>query len=181
MSGSGKSYYAGQLVESYNKIYPSNKVFLFSNKEEDPALDKHKLIRIKLDDSLVEDPIKLKELENSCVIFDDVEAIPSKKLAIELDRLRDLILQQGRSLKVNFIYIAHIANNHSKTRTILNEMHSITIFPAMTTKYSLKYLLERYFGFDKEQIRKINGLPSRWVTIYKAPFVALHEQGAYLV
>ena len=51
----------------------------------------------------------------------------------------------------------------------------------MTTRYSLKYLLEKYFGFDKHQITKICRLPSRWVCIFKAPPLVLYSSGAYLV
>jgi signal recognition particle GTPase len=76
---------------------------------------------------------------------------------------------------------AHQANNYAQTRTILNECMSITIFPAMTTRYSLNYLLSKYFGFDKNQINKICKLPSRWVTIFKSPPLILYSSGAYLV
>jgi hypothetical protein len=183
MSGSGKSYFASELISSYSKLFPQNPIYLFSNKPDDPVLDKHeKLLRIKLDDALLEQPIGIEELKNSLVIYDDVEAIPSKKLEKELNRIRDLILQVGRSGKTSYIYISHQSNNYSTTRTILNEMTSITIFPQYTSKYSLKYLLERYFGLDKDQIKKINSIPSRWVTIFKTgPMSVLHERGAYLL
>ena len=182
MSGSGKSTYVSKLVEIYHKLYPRNRVYLFSNKPEDPVLDKFNYLkRVKIDESMVDDPIELKELENSLVIFDDIEAIPNKKLANEMDRIRDLILQQGRSYKISFCYVSHLANNYKQTRTILNECHAITIFPGMCTKYSLKYLLDRYFGFGKEDLKKLLGLPSRWVTIYKAPVFVMYDKGGYLV
>ena len=50
----------------------------------------------------------------------------------------------------------------------------------MTTKYSLKYLLEKYFGFDKPMINKICKLPSRWVTVYKCPPLVLYSSGAFM-
>ena len=182
MSGSGKSTYVSKLVEIYHKLFPNNSIYLFSNKPEDPALDKFDYVkRIKLDDSLVDDPIQLPELKNSLVIFDDIEAIPNKQLANEMDRLRDMILQQGRSYKVSFCYVSHLANNYKQTRTILNECHAITIFPAMCTKYSLKYLMEKYFGFGKHDLSKLLSLPSRWVTIHKAPVFVLYEKGGYLL
>jgi hypothetical protein len=70
------------------------------------------------------------------VVFDDVEYNTVKEIDKELDRIRDLILQQGRSYRCSFVYISHQANNYKSTRTILNECNSITIFPAMTTRYS---------------------------------------------
>jgi hypothetical protein len=181
MSGSGKSTYTGELINSYQKMYPKNEVFVFSNKNEDPALDKYDIKRLPIDEDLLDEPINLDELANSLVVFDDIEGNPDKKINTEMDRLRDLILQQGRSYKISFVYISHLANNYKQTRTILNECTSITIFPAMTTKYALKYLLEKYFGFDKNDLNKIINLPSRWVTIYKAPITVLYEGGCYIL
>ena len=181
MSGSGKSTYTGQLINTYNKTFPENQVFVFSNKDSDPALDKEDIKRIQINEELIDEPIHLDELSNSLVVFDDIEGNPDKKINNEMDRLRDIILQQGRSYKVSFCYISHLANNYKQTRTILNECNSITIFPAMTTKYALKYLLEKYFGFDKDDINKVVNLPSRWVTINKAPICVMYEKGCYLL
>tara|TARA_R110002073_G_scaffold2239_2_gene15405 strand:+ start:1806 stop:2738 length:933 start_codon:yes stop_codon:yes gene_type:complete len=182
MSGSGKSTYTSNLMESYHKQYRKNKVFIFSNKDEDPALDRHKFgKRIPISEDLLDDPIHLDELRNSLVIFDDIEGNPNKKINIEMDRLRDLILQQGRSYKTSFVYISHLANNYKQTRTILNECNAVTVFPAMTTRYALKYLLEKYFGFEKKDINKLVGLNSRWVTIHKAPIFVMYSKGCYLL
>jgi hypothetical protein len=182
MSGSGKSTYTAGLCRTYKKQFPDNKIILFSNKPSDPVFDRLEYIeRVLIDEDLLEDPITLNELEDCLVVFDDVEYNTVKEIDKELDRIRDLILQQGRSYRCSFVYISHQANNYKQTRTILNECNSVTIFPAMTTRYSLKYLLEKYFGFDKHQITKLIKLPSRWVTIYKAPPLVLYSSGAYLV
>ena len=182
MSGSGKSTYTSNLMESYHKQYRKNKVFIFSNKDEDPALDRHKFgKRIPISEDLLDDPIHLDELRDSLIIFDDIEGNPNKKINCEMDRLRDLILQQGRSYKTSFVYISHLANNYKQTRTILNECNAVTVFPAMTTRYALKYLLEKYFGFEKKDINKLVGLNSRWVTIYKAPVFVMYSKGCYLI
>ena len=182
MSGSGKSTYTAGLCRTYKKQFPDNKIILFSNKPSDPVFDRLDYVeRILINEELLEDQITLNEMTDSLVVFDDVEYSTNKDIDKELDRIRDLILQQGRSYRVSFVYISHQANNYKQTRTILNECNSITIFPAMTTRYSLKYLLEKYFGFDKNQINKICKLPSRWVTIYKSPPLVLYSSGAYLV
>tara|TARA_R110002153_G_scaffold138885_3_gene289496 strand:+ start:4534 stop:5463 length:930 start_codon:yes stop_codon:yes gene_type:complete len=182
MSGSGKSTYTAGLCRTYKKQYPDNKIILFSNKPSDPVFDRLEYIeRVLINEELLDDPITLNELEDCLVVFDDVEYNTVKEIDKELDRIRDLILQQGRSYRCSFVYISHQANNYKQTRTILNECNSVTIFPAMTTRYSLKYLLEKYFGFDKHQITKLCKLPSRWVTIYKAPPLVLYSSGAYLV
>ncbi len=183
MSGSGKSSYINEILPSYINAYKGKrKILLFSNKEQDPSYKNEKIIRIKLDEDLLTEPLTLEELKNKFIIFDDIEGVPNKKIMQEMDRLRDLILQQGRQYNITFAYVSHLANNYKQTRTILNECHSITIFPYMTTAYSLKYLLERYFGLDKEAIKKINSLNSRWITLIKCPtLTVLHQHGAYLI
>ncbi len=181
MSGSGKSSYVGMCINSYHKQYKGHKCYVFSNKTEDPALDKEKIIRIKIDEELIEDPLTLDELKNCLVIFDDIELMANKQLNQEINRLAELIMNQGRSYKIHFIYVQHQANNYKQTRPILNEMHGITIFPSMGSNYSMNYLLSKYFGFNKKQIDKLIHLPSRWVTIYKAPMICLHEKGCYLI
>lgn len=182
MSGSGKSTLTSDLMENYHKLFPKNEIYLFSNKSEDPALDKHKFMtRVPMNDLLYEEPIGLELIANSLVVFDDIEAIADKNLSKEIDRLRDLILQQGRSYRICFVYISHLANDYKRTRTILNEAHSITVFPQMCSGYSLKYLLDKYLGFGRADQDKLMKLPSRWVCIYKAPLTVIYESGCYLV
>lgn len=182
MSGCGKSTFTSKVIEQYSKMFKKNNIYLFSNKPKDEVLDKHKkLIRITLDDELLEDPLTLEELENSLVIFDDVEYTPNKDISNELDRIRDMILQQGRSYKISFVYISHQLTNYKHSRIILNECHCCVLFPKLTTSYALKYLLDKYFGFTKNEIVKLKTLNSRWVCINKVPPYVIHENGIYMV
>jgi len=182
MSGSGKSVFASKLINNYNKLFPKNAVFLFSNKPEDPALDKEKLFRIGLDDDLLNDQFDLQDLKNKLIVFDDVEANKNKFIQEELDRVRDLILQQGRSYHISFIYISHLLNDGKKTRTIINESHKICVFPKYTTFHSLSYCLERYLGFSKQDIKKLKELKSRYACISKFPAMSVvHSNGAFII
>tara|TARA_R110000796_G_scaffold37061_1_gene93779 strand:+ start:158 stop:1084 length:927 start_codon:yes stop_codon:yes gene_type:complete len=181
MSGSGKSTYTAALCKTYHQQFPKNKIILFSNKPSDPVFDILSYIdRITITEELVKDPITLNELENSLVLFDDVECNTSKEIDKELTRISDLILMQGRSFKCSFVYITHQANNYKATRNILNEAHHVVVFPAMCTRYSLNYLFKNYFGFEKETIAKICKLPSRWVQVTKAPSAVLYKTGCFL-
>ena len=46
----------------------------------------------------------------------------------------------------------------------------------------MKYLLDQYLGLDKEQIKRIKKLDSRWVTIMKSyPMIVLSEKEAYVL
>jgi hypothetical protein len=182
MSGCGKSSYVSECIANYHKIFPKNRVLFFSNKPKDPVIDKYEyVIRIKLDEDLVNDPFELDDLRNSLVIYDDIEYIKNKGINEELDRLRDLILQQGRSYKISFCYISHLLNNNRQTRIILNECHQSVLFPTMTTTYSLKYLLEKYFGMNKNDITKLKTLPSRAVVVNKMPPCVIHDGGVYMI
>jgi hypothetical protein len=182
MSGCGKSTFTSDIIKNYIKIYPKNKVYLFSNKPKDEVLDKHKkLVRIELNNELLDDPLTLDELSDSLVIFDDIEYTPNKQIGIELDRIRDLILQQGRSYKISFCYISHQLTNYKHSRVILNECHCCVLFPKLTTTYALKYLLEKYFGFNKNDIQKLKSLNSRWVCVNKVPPYVLHQNGLYII
>jgi len=181
MAGSGKSTYISYLMKSYNILYPDRDIILFSNKTIEPAFDNIKYTRINMNSELYENPLTLGELSNKLIIFDDYEYGTDLRVVKALFATANLILFQGRSSNIHMIYVAHLANNYKETRGILAEMTSITVFPQMTTPYSLKYLFTKYFGFDKEAVNKIFKLPSRWVTIYKSPFIITYSGGAYIM
>lgn len=181
MSGSGKSTFASKLIDDYIKQYPRGRLWLFSNKDADPALDKHKkLVRIQLDESLVDEPLNLEELRNSLIIYDDVEFTKNKALDRELERVRDLILQQGRSFGIQMIYIVHQLSNYKSSRIILNECHSITVFPSHVNRNQLDRVLTLYFGLSKEDIDRIEDMKSRAVTINKFPKCVIGEKEIFL-
>ena len=181
-SGSGKSRYIANLMKSYNKIYKNSRdIYVFSNKNEDKVFDGIKYIRIKLDKNLYEDQLTLEEIKKSLIIFDDIEFTGDKKIDLELERLKNLILNQGRDKEISFVLVSHVANNYSKTKNIFAELDVATIYPHTTSAYALNYLLGKYFGLDKKQIEKIRKLPSNWVTIFRDPFCIVYEKGCYLI
>ena len=69
-----------------------------------------------------------------------------------------------------------------QTKIILNESHSVTLFPLGLGNRSIKYLLDSYLGLDKEQIKRIRNLKGRSVTIMKTfPMTILTEKEAYII
>lgn len=181
MSGCGKSTLTGELIDNYHKIYPKNKIYIISNKEEDKAIDRDYTIRILLNTELLDYKLNLNILKNSLVIYDDIDCIPDKKIENEIIRIKDLILQQGRSYHIDFVYISHLIVNYSKTKLILTECDNCIIFPQFTTFNALKGLLERYYGFSTDEIKRLQYLPSRWVMITKNPISVIYEKGCYLL
>ncbi len=181
-SGSGKSTYASEYIKQYKKAFPNNDFILLSRKPEDPVLDQLKPIRIKIDESLLDDPIDFKELENSCVLFDDIDTISNIKLRDYVQHLRDDILEVGRSSRITCICTSHLACNYKQTRTLLNEATSLVIFPRSGSSYQYKRMLKVYCGLDKKQVQKILNLPSRWVCLHKSyPNYVLYALGAYAI
>ena len=65
-SGAGKSTYTLKYLQEYKKKYKQNEIYLFSALTEDETIDQLKDIkRIKVDETLVSDPIDIKEFEHS--------------------------------------------------------------------------------------------------------------------
>ncbi len=186
-SGSGKSYWVGNYIEEYKKVFPNNNIIVFSLKARDKALDKHNPIRIDLDEELYENPIHIDEIANSLVIFDDIDSMDSKiskknkmiKAAIML--LKDNILQVGRSNHITIAVTSHNVTDYKESRIVLQEASLITLFPHSGTPKQIIYCLKEYAGLADEQIKKILKLPSRWVTIrLNAPIAVIYEKGIYL-
>jgi len=85
-------------------------------------------------------------------------------------------LETGRHFNIEVVYTSHLACNGLDTRRILNECKSVTIFPSGLGGKAMKYLLDNYLGLDKNQIKKIKKLNSRWVTISKGAKMSVISQ-----
>ena len=182
-SGQGKSYYTKHYADQYRKIYPKREIYLFSSLSDDSSIDKIKnLRRIKLTPEFLSDDITAGDFKDSLVIFDDTDCITDKRVKLKVNAILNSLLETGRHFNSSVVYTSHSACSGNDTKKILNECHSITIFPNGLGGRSLKYLLDQYLGLDKDQIKKIKQLDSRWVTIVKTyPLVALYEKGAYVL
>lgn len=183
-SGSGKSYYTMNYVNEYKKMYPKNELFLLSSVEPDgSAIDKIKgLKRFKLDEAFIKEPFTINDFKDCLVVFDDTDCVSSKVLKCKLKNILDMILDTGRHTNTSLIYTSHIANAGMETKHILSEAHSITIFPKTLGGRAMKYLLDNYLGLDKQQIKKLKRLDSRWVTIIKSyPMIVIGERQAFML
>lgn len=156
MAGSGKSYYVNEYSKEYHSIHPKRPIYLFSFKREDKTLDSNKTIkRINIFDAeFLDEEIGVEDFRDSLVIFDDIECISEKKLKTKIFKLLTELLQIGRSYNVSICFANHEPTNSQETKPILTESQSITIFPKNMGNKKLQYLLDSYFGMDKEQIAK---------------------------
>ena len=165
-SGSGKSTYTRKYLEQYKKKYKNREIYLFSSLPSDESLDKIKPKRIKLDESMYTDPIKVDELSESICIFDDIDVISEKKVREAVYDVLNQVLEIGRHYKIHCVVTNHLPTNGKDTRRILNEAHTVTYFPH-SAGGKVKYMLEEYVGLDKKQIAYMKKQNSRWATIYK--------------
>jgi hypothetical protein len=163
-SGSGKSYWIKQWVKEYKKMHKDRPIFLFSSLLEDKSLDEIEPQRMKIDDSLLTDPIEADELENALVIFDDIDALTNKKQKEAVYTILNKILTIGRHFNTSVLITSHLANGNL-LKTILNELHFFVYFPQSTTRTTL-YVLENYIGVSKKMFPLIKATRSRWACVF---------------
>lgn len=183
-SGSGKSTVASEYIKNYLDKYPKSRFLLFSRKPNDEVLDKLKPIRILINEKLLTKQIDVAAQlpSHTIILFDDCTTIQNKELKKLVEKIMDDIMEIGRAYNLYIIITNHlvIPNEQKHARTILNEAHSITIFPKSGSSQQISYALNKYFGLNKKQIDQILNIPSRWVTVYKHyPMCVMHTHGAY--
>lgn len=185
-SGSGKSTYASKYIENYKSIHPDKPIYVFSRLPKDQAIDRLNPTRIVINEELIKYPIDIsKELVGGClVLFDDCDTINDDKLKKAVSKLKNDILETGRHNEIYIVNTSHLVNPNERkdARTIMNECHSLTVFPKSGSAHAIRYALQKYFGLGKEMIEDILNLPSRWVTIFKSyPQCVLYDKGAFLI
>ena len=174
-SGSGKSYLCKQIVENYVKLYPKRKIFIVSKLDYDDTLDSIKSKNIiKLDHTdFVNNPpdINSELFYESFVIFDDIDAIDDKAQDKAINTFMNDIAVTGRKHRngqgcISMAFISHYLSNYKKTRLILNEATHYCLYPQSTATSQLYYLLNKYLGMSRNEIRELKKL-GRWVCIHK--------------
>lgn len=180
-SGSGKSTYTRKYCEQYKKKWPMRDIFLFSSLKEDESLDSIKPKRIAIDDRLIDEPITPEMLEESLVIFDDIDVLTDKKQREAVLKIANQVLEIGRHFKITAVFTNHLPTNRGDTRRVLNESHEVIYFPHSGTAMGTKRLLECYVGLDPDQMKRIKKMPTRWACIFKNyPMVIMTERSIEL-
>lgn len=187
-SGSGKSTYVINLIKDYLKMFPETEFYVFSRTDakSDPAYAGIRIHQIKIDESLLQNPIDIeKEVgDRSILLFDDCGTIQNDELKRYIEKLMCDVMEIGRRLHINIIITNHLINPSSKAfaRCVMNELQFFTFFPRSGATYQINYCLKHYFGLSKPQIDKIMNLPSRWVTISKKyPLCVISEKDIYIL
>jgi len=180
-SGCGKSYIAHQIAKDYLSKNKNNKCILFSALDAENFEKLPNFHKIKVDETLFDDPIELDELHDALVIFDDIQCFGNKAYIKEIERVKNNCLNAGRHHNISTIVTAQDILNGALTKTNHNASLAFIGFPQGSGKYQFEQYLKRYVGLDKHNIHKILHLPSRWVMINKTPSFVLHEKGCFLL
>lgn len=195
-TGSGKTVFACKFLREYQRIH-KRPVTIFAKDPNDPSI--HACLGfdpsfIDIDEKyvdqegkehmvLLEKPIKVEELTNSAVLFDDVDGIQEKKIVKNLRQLEKAIMNVGRHYNVTIVMTGYITTNYTATREILHEAKYIVVFPGSGVTRNLGYFLKEYMeGLDDKTRHRIINLSSRWVCLHtKFPQFVLYESGCFLL
>lgn len=179
-NGSGKSYWIADYIKQVLLVDPDIDIYLFSSKNEDDNLDVFPQIkRITIDQSFIDNPMNYEALENSLVLFDDVDAL-EPKLKKPIYHLVNIILKNGRSYNINVIVTMHHCTG-SDVKCIIGESNVIVFFLRNYNRY-LKYLLTNYAGLDDKQIKVLRKNQSRATCYIKSyPNTILQEKNMYII
>lgn len=169
-AGVGKSTKTARLCQEYQLDFPDNPIFMLSRLDEDPAFDGIKLNRIVISDDLVKVPIQIESVGSDClVVFDDLDTIYETALLKSVYSTMRQCMELGRHKRIQMIITSHLINGTDVklSRTIQNELDTLTIFPQGCNIYQVNMNLQNYWALTPKQIRKIMAQESRWVTLYK--------------
>ena len=183
-AGSGKSTFVASVLKEYKKKYKKNKIYMISPTKDDEAYaDLNKSIDyIKIDDSLITDPMEFTEFGECMIVFDDSEMLSSdKELNKAIELFRNQCLENGRKRKISVIVINHVAQNGQQTKKILNECHLTCVFPKSNFA-AVQRLAKAYWGFGKDELEYLRNVPSRWTVVKSSyPQAILSEHAIKLL
>ena len=214
-SGSGKSYYVGQMLRQIRKKEPNRPIYIISKVEVDGCYDelnakvqddikegspeyeeltKNDIIRIATKgsdgfDAFVSDKhrvasLKIEDLKNSVVVFDDTNTVIDKGIALGIRKLLDDILDTGRHYDIILMATTHLIQDYIYTRKLLSECTAITVFPNTNWPSVVKFF-KNNAGLSPNQIDKIRAVSkySRWITYNRAsvPNYVIHEKGVFVL
>ena len=189
-SGSGKSFITCEYIKDYHKLFPKNKIVLFTATDDPKFNDfenwmsqgKPVFHKMRIDETLIEDPIELDELHDSLVIFDDVSEnhFSNRSLAQAIQDIRNQCLHRGRHLNISTIVTDQQALKSHYTKSVHSGALAFVGFPYASSKNEFRNYLKQHMNFDKELIERIMHLNTRWVLINKASNFVLYQKGAFL-
>jgi len=183
-NGVGKTFhFIRPYIKHFNKKFPTSKIYYFSSKPEDKAVDDLKIIRIEIDEDFSNDPPDIRSfapkstLKPNLLIFDDVQDFKTTKINKAVWAFRDQVMRNGRSLGLYSIMVWHESCDYKNTKSMIYEATAVCIFPKNGGDADYEYFLEKYIGVkDLEQRKLLKRAKSNFVYITKkTPRVAISD------
>ena len=181
-SGVGKSYWIGQFLLEFRKKFKDRPIYIFSPIRDDPAFQKSKPIYIRIDETLLQDPLKCFEFQKGLCVFDDIESL-SKEYYSLISHFRDACLEVGRHDGIDIISVHHVIQGGNSTKKIINESDLMVCFPRSNFS-AIERICKNYYGFGKDDIAylKMIGKKSRWCCVKRSyPSVIMSEHEIKIV
>ena len=169
-SGSGKSTLASKILEEYARMYPKQKIYIFSAIDHDPAYDdnkvlKNKIQRIDIRENLSD--IEVQDFSNSFCVFDDCGSMNAQQHKM-LQKLKDMILSTGRHSCVDSCVIRQDLLGGKESKADHMQSHFLGYFPGVGNDEELHYTFDKKYHYGKQLIKdKLMGGSSRWCVLHK--------------
>lgn len=180
MNGVGKSTWIAGYCRQYKKLFPKNHIYLFSRKDHDDAFEDIEMKQFKLDENILDVDYEISDLKNSLCIFDDIDTM-AKEVSAKVQKIRDDLLECGRSYGIYMCNVSHQILNYTKTRNLILESNKIIFFPR-SSQYQIKRFLMEYIGLDRAKVKFLMGINSRWICINKSyPITVISEHDIYIL
>jgi hypothetical protein len=162
-------------------MFPKRSVFLISTHEEEKAYKILPINQIALDETFLESPPTLTDLQQSLVVFDDTDNLQDKDLQRAVQALNNDLLANGRKYEIHVVTLAHQLMDYSRSRTLLNEANRVVFFNGGSAYHVQRYL-KVYAGLQPKQIRRILDSKSRWTCMgLTIPNYVVTEHEVYVI
>ena len=157
-SGVGKTYYfIRPYIQEFKRIYPKAKIYFYSSKLEDPAVDDLDIIRVTVDEEFIKNPPDIRKYKGfpNLVVMDDIQDYKIKSHNIAVQRLRDELMRNSRSIGCALLYLWHQPNDFRATKDMIFEATAICIFPKTSGHSDYSLLMDKYLGIQDVKKRNI--------------------------
>ena len=181
-SGSGKSYFVGQYMREYKKLFPDRDIVMFTSNDKDQQLA-YKGIEYETIPLTVEDieHCTLEQMEDALIVLDDTDNLQDEAVAKAIHAFACNMVSNGRKYNIHVAIILHQIQNYAKTRLFLTEANKVVMFDVQNSRQNRTYL-KTYAGLDKTQIQKISRLKTRWVCLDLGfPMRVMYTGGVYII
>src|SRR5580693_3495360 len=93
--------------------------------------------------------------ECAIFLFNDIECLADEKIQLDINKIKEIILCTGRYRDIKIVATSQLNNTNERnaSRTLLNKMSTLTIYPNSGSLYQIEYVLKYYFGLSSRQIK----------------------------